>query len=165
MAAYWHFVSDNAVSLATLSPNPAYVDCHKASAAIVALFQCGSGRIRRDGCSGPAGRLPCSASQRQMLIAGLLRRSFALISKPALIINIEIIVFAMTMNRRLAASPARPLIARFGPPNWRKKLPVRPRPAAACKCLIYIALPRNTGSNLGAKSMIRPVFPLLQGGR
>jgi hypothetical protein len=67
------------------------------------------------------------------------------------------------MKRRLAPSPASPLIPRFGRPDRQKQPPVRRRQEASGKCLIYITLSRMRGSNLSIESMIRPVFPLLQG--
>jgi hypothetical protein len=41
--------------------------------------------------------------------------------------------------------------------------PVRRHREAAGKYLIFMALSKMTGSNLGAETMIRPVSPLLQG--
>ena len=73
------------------------------------------------------------------------------------------IPYSNPMNRRLAPSPASPLIARFGCPDWRKWPPVRPCRQAAGKYLIRIALSRITGSKFSAESTIRPVLPLLQG--
>jgi len=68
------------------------------------------------------------------------------------------------MNRHLRSSPCSPLIAGLGPPDRRKQPPVRPRPQAADKSLIYMALSRITGSNLRAEAMIRPVFRPFTGG-
>jgi len=60
-------------------------------------------------------------------------------------------------------SPVRPLIARFRPLQGEVRTPVRGNRAASLKPLIEMALSKKSQANSGAKSIIHPVFPLLQG--
>ena len=67
------------------------------------------------------------------------------------------------MNRRPVPSPCSHPDSPIRPRDRRKTPPVRRRREATGKYLIYIALSSCQGANLSAKSMIRPVCPLLQG--
>jgi len=67
------------------------------------------------------------------------------------------------MRTLFGAHPVSPLIARFRPLNGAVLTPVDANRGSAGNYLIQMALSKKTCPNLGAESMIRPVFRLLQG--